>query len=116
MKKMYQETQIRYIHKPRLLWPTRFYPQYTSGLDYVSYVSPVERVAFQKVLPRYMLSTSQTRDTGLGPLLERIQYFSCPEEVEVETEFRKTPGEKHRLPYRRHFQEYLTNWHIDVQV
>jgi hypothetical protein len=75
-------------------------------LDYVSYVSPVERVAFQKVLPRYMLSTSQTRDTGLGPLLERI----------LETELRKPLGEKYRLPHRRHFQEHLTEWHIDVQV
>jgi hypothetical protein len=83
-------------------------------LDYVSYVSPVERVAFQKVLPRYMLSTSQTRDTGLGPLFERIQYSSHPEEVEVETELRKPPEEKHHLPYRREFQEYLTEWHIDV--
>jgi hypothetical protein len=113
---MYSETHIRYIHKPRLLWPTRFYPKYTSGLDYVSYVSPVERVAFQKVLPRYMLSTSQTRDTGLGPLLERIQYSSHPEEVEVETEFIKLLGEKYRPSHRRHFQEYLTDWHIDVQV
>lgn len=113
---MYSDTQIIYIYKPRLLWPTRFYPQYTSGLDYVSYVSPVERVAFQKVLPRYMLSTSQTRDTGLGPLLERIQYSSHPEEVEVETEFRKPLGEKYRPPHRRHFQEYLSEWHIDVQV
>jgi hypothetical protein len=113
---MYPDTEIRYVYTPRVVWPTRFYPQYTSGLDYVSSVSPVERVAFQKVLPRYMLSTSQTRDTGLGPLLERIQYSSHPEEVEVEKEFRKPPGEAHRPQYRRHFQEYLTNWHIDVRV
>jgi hypothetical protein len=113
---MHPETQVRYVYKPRVVWPTRFYPQYTGGLDYVSYVSPVERVAFQKVLPRYMLSTSQTRDTGLGPLFERIPYSSRPEEVEVETEFRKPPGETYRPLYRRHFREYLTNWHIDVQV
>jgi hypothetical protein len=85
-------------------------------LDYVSYVSPVERVAFQKVLPRYMLSTSQTRDTGLGPLLERIPYSSHPEEVVEEIKIRKPLGEKYRPPHRKHFQEYLTKWHIDVQV
>jgi hypothetical protein len=110
------ESKVSHVHRPRYFWPTRFYPQYTSGLDYVSYVSPVEPVAFQKVLPRYMLSTSQTRDAGLGPSLERVAYASYVEEVEAEAESTKRPGAGKRCSRGKHFQEYLTDWHIDVLV
>jgi hypothetical protein len=113
---MSTDSQLPYVRGPRYFWPTRFYPQYTSGLDYVSYVSPVERVAFQKVLPRYMLSTSQTRDTGLGPSMERIAYSSSVEEVEADAAPKQRPGAGHRFPRGKHFQEYLTDWHIDVLV
>ena len=112
--RMQSPARTTYVFKPRFVWPTRFYPQYTSGLDYVSYVSPVERVAFQKVLPRYMLSTSQSRDTGLSVSLESIQYSSRPEEAGIEAERRKPRSERHPYPHQRQFREYLTKWHIDV--
>jgi hypothetical protein len=112
--RMQSPARTNYVFKPRFVWPTRFSPPYTRGLDYVNYVSPVERVAFQKVLPRYMLATSQARDTGLGVSLENIQYFSRPEEAGMEAERRKPRSERHPYPHQRQFREYLTKWHIDV--
>ncbi|KPJ87551.1 MAG: hypothetical protein AMS17_08220 [Spirochaetes bacterium DG_61] len=82
----------------------------------MSYVSPVERVAFQKVLPRYWLSSSQTRDSGLGPFFEKIPYFSRAEEEKEEAALKKPAGEKYHPPYKRDFKEYITGWHIDVLV
>lgn len=113
---MYSDIRIRRINYPYLVRPTIFYPRYTSGYDYVSYVSPVEMVAFQKVLPRYWLSSNQTRDTGLGPFFERIQYPSWVEEDEEEKPSRNSIGKTHHPPCRRLLKEYLTAWHIDVLV
>ena len=114
--KMYPDIRIRHIYHPYLLRPTVFYPRYTSGYDYVCYVSPVEKVAFQKVLPRYWLSSSQTRDSGLGPFFEKIPSFSREEEAEEEVTPGKLAGEKYHPPHKRDFKEYLTGWHIDVLV
>ena len=113
---MYSDIRVRHIYNPYLLRPTIFYPRYTSGLDYVSYVSPIERVAFQKVLPRYWLSSSQTRDSGLGPFFEKIPYFSRTEEEKEGAALRRPAGEKHHPPYKRSFKECITGWHIDVLV
>lgn len=111
---MYSDIRLRHIYLPYRLRPTIFYPRYTSGLDYVSYVSPVERVAFQKVLPRYRLSSSQTRDTGLGPFFEKIPYFSRMEEDKEGAALGGPAGEKHYPSYKRSYKEYITSWHIDV--
>lgn len=51
---------------------TNFYPLYNSANDQVDPVLPVQPVSFQRVLPRYRLSTSETRDQGTGPLLEAV--------------------------------------------
>ena len=111
---MYSDIRIRHIYHPILIRPTIFYPRYTSGYDYVSSVTPVERVAFQKVLPRYWLSSSQTRDSGLGPFFEKISYRSR-EEKEVAVPGKPT-GKKYHFPQKRGFREHLTGWHIDTLV
>jgi len=113
---MYANVRVRHIYHPYLLRPTIFYPQYTSGLDYVSYVSPVERVAFQKVLPRYYLSSSQTRDSGLGPFFEKIPYFSPIEEEKEGAAHRRSTREQPHLLYKKSFKECIKDWHIDVLV
>ena len=46
---------------------TNFYPLYDGANDQVDPVIPVRRAFFQRVIPRYRLSTSETRDEGLGP-------------------------------------------------
>ena len=46
---------------------TNFYPLYDGANDQVDPVTSVRRVFFQRVIPRYRLSTSETRDEGLGP-------------------------------------------------
>lgn len=46
---------------------TNFYPLYDGANDQVDPVTAVRRVFFQQVIPRYRLSTSETRDQGLGP-------------------------------------------------
>jgi hypothetical protein len=54
------------------LLPTNFYPAYDGANDQVDRITPVARIRFQRVLPRYRLSTSETRDLGLGPALESL--------------------------------------------
>ncbi|MFP4329418.1 MAG: hypothetical protein ACLFP6_01745 [Spirochaetaceae bacterium] len=46
---------------------TNFYPLYGGANDQVDPVTPVRRAFFQPIIPRYRLSTSETRDEGLGP-------------------------------------------------
>lgn len=46
---------------------TNFYPTYGDATDQVDRVSPVRRTISQGAIPRYRLSTSDTRDQGLGP-------------------------------------------------
>jgi hypothetical protein len=62
----------------RYLLPTNFYPAYDNANDQVDRITPVARVRFQRVLPRYRLSTSETRDLGLGPAMEAIAYRRGP--------------------------------------
>jgi hypothetical protein len=52
---------IRYIRQ------TGFYPLYDGENDQVDAVGPVRGVRFQRVIPRYRLSASETNDSGLGP-------------------------------------------------
>jgi hypothetical protein len=46
---------------------TNFYPTYDGANDQVDRIVPVRRAFFQRVVPRYRLSMSETRDQGLGP-------------------------------------------------
>lgn len=55
---------VRRVGAPLL---TNFYPRYNAANDQVDPIIRVQPVAFQRVIPRYDLSTSETRDTGLGP-------------------------------------------------
>ena len=51
---------------------TNFYPLYGAANDQVDPVLRVQPVLFQRVLPRYRLSTRETRDQGLGPMFANI--------------------------------------------
>ena len=65
--------QIRRGYRPIRFYPlTTFYPLYSGGRDGINAITPVRPVRFQKVLPRYELSTSDTRDEGVGPMFNGI--------------------------------------------
>lgn len=57
---------------------TNFYPTYDGANDQVDPVLPVRRAIFQRVIPRYRLSTSETRDEGLGPAFVEMSYPGGP--------------------------------------
>jgi len=63
------------VHAAKL---TNFYPLYDAANDQVDRVLPVRRTIFQRVLPRYELSTSETRDEGLGPTFIEIPDWESP--------------------------------------
>ncbi|MGQ9615217.1 MAG: hypothetical protein ACUVWJ_02325 [Spirochaetota bacterium] len=69
---MEPDIRIRRIPRNSLVRPTNFYPNYGEGFDRVSPIYPVRRTAFQRVLQRYRLSSTLTRDSGLGPRVETI--------------------------------------------
>lgn len=54
---------------------TGFYPLYDGANDQVEAVAPVARAAFQRIIPRYQLSSSETRDTGLGPAFYEVPVY-----------------------------------------
>ena len=54
---------------------TGFYPLYDGDEDQVDRVAPISSIAFQRVIPRYRLSSSATRDTGLGPAFYDIPVY-----------------------------------------
>lgn len=49
---------------------TNFYPRYGAANDQVDPVLAVHPIYFQRVIPRYRLSTSETRDLGVGPMFD----------------------------------------------
>lgn len=51
---------------------TNFYPTYDGANDQVDRVSPVIPAGFQIIIPRYRLSTSETRDLGTGPAIDEV--------------------------------------------
>lgn len=63
------------VHAARL---TNFYPLYDGANDQVDRVLPVRRTIFQRVFPRYELSTSETRDQGVGPTFIEIPDWETP--------------------------------------
>jgi len=73
--------------------PTTFYPLYDGANDQVDRVTPVRRAFYQAVLPRYQLSTSETRDLGTGPGLEEISYnVYAPRHAEPQRTNGSPPG------------------------
>lgn len=57
---------------------TNFYPLYNGANDQVDAVVRVQPVQFQRIFPRYELSTSETRDLGLGPMFADIPENPAP--------------------------------------
>ena len=53
---------------------TNFYPLYDGQNDQVDPVTAVRPVRFQPIIPRYRLSSSETRDDGTGPAF--LEVFS----------------------------------------
>ena len=49
---------------------TNFYPLYDFDRDQVNPVSGIRPIKLQRIIPRYELSTSDTRDEGVGPVYE----------------------------------------------
>jgi len=50
--------------------------------DQVDPVLKVQPVQFQRVLPRYRLSTSETRDLGVGPMFTEVPSLSVGKDRE----------------------------------
>lgn len=71
---------------------TNFYPLYDGANDQVDPVLRVQPVQFQRVLPRYRLSTSETRDLGVGPMFTEVPSVSSPRTRETESFGRDRSG------------------------
>lgn len=54
---------------------TGFYPLYDGDEDQVDRIARISSVAFQRIIPRYRLSSSDTRDTGLGPTFYEVPVY-----------------------------------------
>jgi hypothetical protein len=63
---------------------TNFYPLYNGANDQVDPVLRVQPVQFQRVLPRYRLSTSETRDLGVGPMFTEVPSISLRRNQDIE--------------------------------
>ncbi len=62
--------QSQYLGRSKGYGRTNFYPQYNSLNDRVEAIQPIMPGFFQSIIPRYNLSTSETRDMGLGPVFD----------------------------------------------
>jgi hypothetical protein len=51
---------------------TNFYPRYGEANDQVDRITGIYPVSFQRIVPRYRLSTSETRDLGTGPAFDVV--------------------------------------------
>ena len=78
------QVQSRTACYPNPLGYTNFYPLSNGANDQVDPVLPVQPVQFQRVLPRYRLSTSETRDLGVGPAFTEVPSVSSPRTRETE--------------------------------
>ena len=61
----------RIMFDPYRYKPTHFYPGGPDDGNALEAISPLKGVRFQRVLPNYEISTTETRESGLGPALER---------------------------------------------
>ena len=55
---------------------TNFYPRYNEANDQVDRVSKIQPITFQRIIPKYRLSTSETRDAGTGPMFDEIPVYT----------------------------------------
>ena len=79
----------------RLEGNTNFYPQYLDGArDRVTPIAPVQPNEFQRVEPRYQLSMSETRGTGLGPMFLEVEYPTPEQRVNSVVNAKKREEEK----------------------
>ena len=65
---------------------TNFYPRYDGNNDQVDAILRIQPASFQRIIPRYRLSTSETRDVGSGPMFDEV-----PGRPFVETPVRVNP-------------------------
>lgn len=65
----------------KYMLPTRFYPDGGQN-DKISKVKRIGRVQLQKIYPNYELSTSETRESGLGPQIEIAERYIKPKEYD----------------------------------
>jgi hypothetical protein len=72
---MNEETALK-ARKPPSTSPgvrlTNFYPRYGEDNDQVDRITGIYPVSFQRIVPRYRLSTSETRDLGTGPAFDVV--------------------------------------------
>lgn len=58
--------------------PTNFYPQYGDGRDRIKPIRAIQSSLLQPVTPQYDLSESDTRDEGVGPLVNDLPRTLVP--------------------------------------
>lgn len=67
--------KIKKLNWKRLNGTSNFYPSYLDGnQDKVTPTSATYKTEFQKVIPRYDLSMTETRDKGTGPTFLETAY------------------------------------------
>ncbi len=73
---------------------SNFYPGYGDSDGRLERIEPISAVSMQRILPRYDLSTSRTRTTGLGPaLIETPVFFQ--NRVNTERRAAEDPDDMH---------------------
>jgi hypothetical protein len=77
---------------------TNFYPLYNGANDQVDPVLRVQPVQFQRVLPRYRLSTSETRDQGVGPMFTEVPGMPIRSNEQTETPRQAGTGSRTSAP------------------
>jgi hypothetical protein len=63
------------LSRIRFVRQTGYYPLYDGENDQIDPVARVGRARFQRVVPRYRLSSSETSDTGLGPTFYDVPVY-----------------------------------------
>ena len=63
---------VRNTHAGSAARLTNFYPRYNGANDQVDRITGIYPVSFQRIVPRYRLSTSETRDLGTGPAFDTV--------------------------------------------
>ncbi|MFP4508663.1 MAG: hypothetical protein ACLFNQ_00890 [Spirochaetaceae bacterium] len=76
---------------------SNFYPGYGDGDGRLDRIEPIAAVSMQRILPRYDLSSSRTRTSGLGPALIEGPGFA-PAAVHGGTRARGGTGDKDPEP------------------
>ncbi len=88
---------------------TNFYPGYGDSDGRLDRIEPIAAVSMQRILPRYDLSTSRTRTTGLGPALLEGPAFA------LNPHHRERPAED-KDDTTQYFEDDETGQIIDVDA